>query len=132
MLEDLDDEHFTTELGQFNLEFNLDPLIFGETCLSAMEWQIGELLAKVREAARKALILIEKAAAQKPSPPTEAAKVSPAATPTAVIAVSQVSSFLFSSPCGKTTRSDFSPSFFRFASSFSPYSFATVSSATIQ
>jgi CBS domain-containing protein len=53
VLELVDDEHFTTELARFNLEFNLDPLVFGGTCLSAMEWQIGELLAKVREAAQR-------------------------------------------------------------------------------
>jgi CBS domain-containing protein len=53
VLEAVDDPHFTTELARFNLEFNLDPLIFGGTCLSAMEWQIGELLGKVREAAQR-------------------------------------------------------------------------------
>ncbi|MEX1309126.1 MAG: glutamate-cysteine ligase family protein, partial [Candidatus Sulfomarinibacteraceae bacterium] len=52
VLEEIDDPHFTTELARFNLEFNLDPLVFGGTCLSAMEWQIGELLAVAREAAR--------------------------------------------------------------------------------
>jgi CBS domain-containing protein len=52
VLEAVDDPHFTTELGRFNLEFNLDPLIFGDTCLSAMEWQVGELLGKVRKAAK--------------------------------------------------------------------------------
>jgi CBS domain-containing protein len=52
VLEMLDDPHFTTELARFNLEFNLDPLVFGGNCLSAMEWQVGELLGQVREAAR--------------------------------------------------------------------------------
>ncbi len=52
VLEVLDDPHFTTELARFNLEFNLDPLVFGGNCLSAMEWQVGELLGQVREAAR--------------------------------------------------------------------------------
>jgi CBS domain-containing protein len=52
ILDRVDDPHFTTELARFNLEFNLDPLVFGGTCLSAMEWQIGELLGKVRDAAR--------------------------------------------------------------------------------
>ena len=52
VLEVMDDPHFTTELARFNLEFNLDPLVFGGTCLSAMEWQIGELLAVARKAAR--------------------------------------------------------------------------------
>jgi CBS domain-containing protein len=52
VLEMLSDPHFTTELARFNLEFNLDPLVFGGNCLSAMEWQVGELLGQVREAAR--------------------------------------------------------------------------------
>ena len=33
----IDDPHFTTELGRFNLEINLDPLAFGGDCLSRME-----------------------------------------------------------------------------------------------
>jgi CBS domain-containing protein/gamma-glutamylcysteine synthetase len=44
----LDDPHFTTEFGAFNLEFNLDPLLFGGDCLSRMEQQLDELLAKLR------------------------------------------------------------------------------------
>ncbi len=48
----LDDPHFTTELARFNLEFNLDPVVFGGTCLSTMENEIHRLLDKVREAAR--------------------------------------------------------------------------------
>ncbi len=35
MLERLGDEHFTTEVARFNLEFNTDPLSFGGDCLSA-------------------------------------------------------------------------------------------------
>jgi len=53
VLSELDDEYFTTELGRFNLEFNLDPLTFGGSCLSEMESQLNTYLAKVREAARK-------------------------------------------------------------------------------
>jgi CBS domain-containing protein/gamma-glutamyl:cysteine ligase YbdK (ATP-grasp superfamily) len=52
VLEALDDPHFTTELARFNLEFNLDPHLFGGSCLRDMEWQLGELLGKAREAAR--------------------------------------------------------------------------------
>jgi CBS domain-containing protein len=52
VLERVDDDHCTTELARFNLEFNLDPLTFGGSCLSDMEGQIVELLAKVRSAAR--------------------------------------------------------------------------------
>ncbi|MFV2073371.1 MAG: CBS domain-containing protein [Thermoanaerobaculales bacterium] len=52
VLEAVDDPHFTTELARFNLEFNLDPLVFGGSCLRLMEEQIDELLTKVRTAAR--------------------------------------------------------------------------------
>ena len=52
VLERLDDPHFTTELARFNLEFNLDPLIFGGSCLRDMEWQLGELLGAARAAAQ--------------------------------------------------------------------------------
>jgi len=53
ILEDLDDDRFTTELGRFNLEFNLDPLDWGGSCLSVMEGQLDELLAKVRAVANQ-------------------------------------------------------------------------------
>lgn len=52
VLEAVNDPHFTTELARFNLEFNLDPLLFGGRCLSDMEWQIGELLGRARAAAQ--------------------------------------------------------------------------------
>ena len=48
VLEALDDKQFTTELGQFNLELNLDPLNFGGDCLSRMEGLLNERLAKLR------------------------------------------------------------------------------------
>ncbi len=51
MIEQLGDDHFTTELARFNLEFNSDPLAFGSDCLRRMERQMEELLAKAREAA---------------------------------------------------------------------------------
>jgi len=54
VLEAVDDEHFTTELARFNLEFNLDPQVFGGRCLSEMEAQVEALLSKVRAAARRA------------------------------------------------------------------------------
>ena len=38
------DSHFTTELGKFNLEINLDPLIFGGDCLSRLESDLKKLL----------------------------------------------------------------------------------------
>ena len=51
MLERLKDDRFTTELAIFNLEFNLEPLLFGGNCLSQMEADISELFIKAREAA---------------------------------------------------------------------------------
>ena len=51
VLEELADDHFTTELATFNLEFNLDPLRFEGGCLRRMEEQIVALLGRVREAA---------------------------------------------------------------------------------
>ncbi len=51
VLETLDDPHFTTELARFNLEFNLDPVEFGGTCLREMEDQLESLLGRARSAA---------------------------------------------------------------------------------
>src|SRR4029077_608747 len=41
------------ELGRFNLEFNLDPMLWGGNCLSHMESELDRLLMRVREAAEK-------------------------------------------------------------------------------
>ncbi len=46
-----DPQHFTTEVARFNLEMNLDPVVFGGTCLSQMERQLDELLGRTRTAA---------------------------------------------------------------------------------
>ncbi len=51
VLRSVNDPHFTTELARYNLEFNLDPLLFGGRCLSDMERQITERLDAVRSAA---------------------------------------------------------------------------------
>lgn len=51
LLEAIGDPHFTTELGLFNLECNLDPQVFEGTCLSRMESQLDALLAKAHAAA---------------------------------------------------------------------------------
>jgi len=53
VLADLDDPRVTTELGRFNLEFNLDPLTLGGDCLARMERQLHELLAVVAGAAQR-------------------------------------------------------------------------------
>ena len=48
ILDIIEDPHFTTELGRFNLEINLDPLPFTNTCLSTLERDLTELLQKLR------------------------------------------------------------------------------------
>ena len=49
----VDDEMYTTELAKFNLEFNVEPMIFDSDCLSKMENRIVELLDKGRTTAQK-------------------------------------------------------------------------------
>jgi CBS domain-containing protein len=51
ILERLGDPHFTTELGQFQLEANADPQLFTGDGLSRMEKQLDELVGKARTAA---------------------------------------------------------------------------------
>ena len=51
VLDSIADSHFTTEIAQFNLEINLDPVLFVGDCLSTMGGQLDELLAKARTAA---------------------------------------------------------------------------------
>jgi CBS domain-containing protein/gamma-glutamylcysteine synthetase len=51
-LERINDPRVTSEIGQFNLEFNLDPLLFGGNCLRLMENRLNELLDKVRQTVR--------------------------------------------------------------------------------
>jgi CBS domain-containing protein len=53
MLQLLQDPHYTTELGQFNLEANMEPLSFGGKCLSDMEREITGLVEKARAAAHE-------------------------------------------------------------------------------
>jgi len=53
LLEELADSHFTTELGKFNLEFNLDPQDLTPGCLTRLEDQIRDLLARVRTVAAR-------------------------------------------------------------------------------
>src|SRR5918994_2714130 len=54
VLERIGDAHFTTEVGAFNLECNLDPQVFTGSCLSALEGQLDELLALARAGAEGA------------------------------------------------------------------------------
>ena len=51
VLELIDDEHFTTELARFNIEYNLDAFDLSGDCLSQLEKQLNELLDKARAAA---------------------------------------------------------------------------------
>ncbi|MFW5968811.1 MAG: glutamate-cysteine ligase family protein, partial [Persicimonas sp.] len=51
VLEELDDESFTTELGLFNIEFNAPPTEFGDGCLNNLERQLTEAVDRVRAAA---------------------------------------------------------------------------------
>ena len=50
VLEATNDPHFTTELALFQLEFNLDPLVFGGDCFQTMEQQLKKFFSKAREA----------------------------------------------------------------------------------
>jgi CBS domain-containing protein/gamma-glutamyl:cysteine ligase YbdK (ATP-grasp superfamily) len=53
LLEELPRSHFTTELGLFNLELNLTPLVFQKDCLAALEREIVERLGEVRAVAAR-------------------------------------------------------------------------------
>lgn len=47
------DERFTTELGRFNLEANLPPLVFGGDCLHQLEHHLTDALRAARKAANR-------------------------------------------------------------------------------
>lgn len=51
VLETINDEHFTTEIGQYNLEINSDPVLFEKDCFSTLHKQLKELLTKAKNAA---------------------------------------------------------------------------------
>ena len=53
VLDELDDERFTHELGLFNIEANLSVQEFNSDCLSRMEAEAQEVYAKARVAAKK-------------------------------------------------------------------------------
>ena len=50
VLESFADPRLTTELGKFNLEFNLDPVELGGDCFRQTETALVSLLNQVREA----------------------------------------------------------------------------------
>lgn len=53
ILDSIDDGHFTTELGLFNIEANLDPLVLKEDCFSQLEQDLKALLAKAHQSAKE-------------------------------------------------------------------------------
>jgi len=53
VLEQLKDDHFTTELAKFNLEANLDPLIFEGNAFSKLESDLRDLTGRADEMAKK-------------------------------------------------------------------------------
>lgn len=51
ILEEVDDSRFTTELGRFNIEINLDPVTFTGSCFSELQSQLDTLLEKAKKSA---------------------------------------------------------------------------------
>ncbi|WP_241478989.1 CBS domain-containing protein [Psychroserpens jangbogonensis] len=51
ILEKINDPHFTTELGLFNVEANLDPLVLKENCFTQLEKDLCDLIDKAHQAA---------------------------------------------------------------------------------
>lgn len=52
VLEDLNDDPFTTELARFNLEANLSPRVLEGSCFTDMHAELDGLVSRVREAAQ--------------------------------------------------------------------------------
>ena len=53
ILAEANDPHFTTELGRFNLEINLDPLLFAGDCFNKLQSQLNTLIGKAKDIAEK-------------------------------------------------------------------------------
>ncbi|WP_298492707.1 CBS domain-containing protein [uncultured Algibacter sp.] len=53
LLDDIDDKHFTTEIGNYNLELNLDPLKLNADCFSKLHKQLDDYLNKAKAIAAK-------------------------------------------------------------------------------
>ena len=51
-LQRIEDSRVTSEIGRFNLECNLEPLLFGGNCLRLMENRLNDLLGTVRKTVR--------------------------------------------------------------------------------
>ena len=52
VLDQINDDHFTTELALFNLEINLDPIELKTKCFSILENELSSLLSKAHKAAK--------------------------------------------------------------------------------
>ncbi len=52
LLEEIDDPRFTTELARYNMEVNLDPLVLRDDCLTSLETQLRDAIARAAKAAR--------------------------------------------------------------------------------
>jgi len=53
ILKDVNDPHFTTEIGNYNLEINLDPFELKDDCFSKLHNQLKTLLQKAKTSASK-------------------------------------------------------------------------------
>ena len=53
VLDDLNDDPFTTELARFNLEANLSPRVLEGSCFSDMHTELDSYVTRVRDAARR-------------------------------------------------------------------------------
>ncbi|MDE2679641.1 MAG: glutamate-cysteine ligase family protein, partial [Gemmatimonadota bacterium] len=53
VLEDINDDPFTTELARYNLEANLSPRVLEGSCFSDMKEELDGYVARVRKAARR-------------------------------------------------------------------------------
>lgn len=53
VLETINDEHFTTEIGRYNLEINLDPLELKGNCFSQLHKNLNQYLLKAKKAAKQ-------------------------------------------------------------------------------
>ena len=53
ILDEVNDDHFTTELAQYNLEVNLDPLELKSDCFSKLESEVSRYMSRAERAANK-------------------------------------------------------------------------------
>ncbi|GAB5565148.1 MAG: glutamate-cysteine ligase family protein [Winogradskyella sp.] len=53
VLKTINDDHFTTEIGKYNLEINSDPFELKDKCFSKLHYQLKTLLQKAEEGAER-------------------------------------------------------------------------------